>query len=387
MHGDSAWSLAVQLTREQVDEYLEKRRAQGFNAVMLNVVEHHFSSNPPKNAYGQAPFETAGDFGAPRSAYFDHVEYIVARAAEKGMLVLAAPAYMGFGGGSEGWYQDMVKSGAPELREYGRFVAQRLSAYDNLLWVQGGDYNPPEKDLLRAVANGIRDVDTRWPHTFHGQRGTAALDFATSSETWLSINNIYTTADDVVFNALRQYTRSTMPFFLIEAKYENEGVDDRGVRQQAWQAMLSGASGHLIGNDPMWYFGAGWENALDSKGARTVSYLRSTLESLPWWTLRPDADGELLTSGTGADASRAVAAITADRSRAVVYIPTSREITLDLSELAGPRVNLRWLDPTSGGYAFATDAPVARSANASLRTPGRNDDGDADWVLLVDSTD
>lgn len=240
---------------------------------------------------------------------------------------------------------------------------------------------------MRAVANGIRDVDTRWPHTFHGQRGTAALDFATSSETWLSINNIYTTADDVVFNALRQYTRSTMPFFLIEAKYENEGVDDRGVRQQAWQAMLSGASGHLIGNDPMWYFGAGWENALDSKGARTVSYLRSTLESLPWWTLRPDADGELLTSGTGADASRAVAAITADRSRAVVYIPTSREITLDLSELAGPRVNLRWLDPTSGGYAFATDAPVARSANASLRTPGRNDDGDADWVLLVDSTD
>ena len=46
-----------------------------------------------------------------------------------------------------------------------------------------------------------------------------------------------------------------MPFFLIESAYENEhGAGELRVRIQAYQALLSGASGHIYGNNPVWHF-------------------------------------------------------------------------------------------------------------------------------------
>ncbi|MCM2310762.1 MAG: DUF4038 domain-containing protein, partial [Steroidobacteraceae bacterium] len=210
VHGESAWALIAQLTREEADQYLEDRRLKGFNTVMVQLVVHGLLSsapgyNPPYNIYGVAPFTVAGDFSTPNEAYFAHAEYVIAKAAEKGLLVLLAPAYMGYQGGYQGWYADMIANGEAKLRGYGRYVANRFRAYDNIVWLQGGDYNPPEKALLRAVANGIRDIDTRWLHTFHGARGTSALGFLGSAEPWLGVNDIYTDENTVVANAFLEY--------------------------------------------------------------------------------------------------------------------------------------------------------------------------------------
>ena len=102
IHGDTAWSLIAQLTRRDIDTYLEDRARRGFNAILVNLLEHHFAARAPANAQGDAPFLTAGDFATPNPAYFAHAEYAIARAAEKGMLVMLTPAYMGFGGGTHG---------------------------------------------------------------------------------------------------------------------------------------------------------------------------------------------------------------------------------------------------------------------------------------------
>ena len=252
VHGDTPWSLIVQLTRAETDQYLADRRQKGFNTILVNLLEHQFSANPPNNAYGAGPFTVPGDFSTPNEAYFAHAEYVIAKAAQEGILVMLTPAYMGFNGGSEGWYQEMVANGEAKLRTYGQYVANRFKAYNNVLWVQGGDYNPPEKTLLRAVANGIRDVDPARLQTFHGMRGTSALGFLGTTEPWLTLNNIYTNESTVVANAFLEYARSSMPFFLIEARYENEqGAGELVVRTQAYQAVLSGASGHLMGNTPI----------------------------------------------------------------------------------------------------------------------------------------
>ena len=50
-----------------------------------------------------------------------------------------------------------------------------------------------------------------------------------------------------------------MPFFLMESAYENEhDAGEQRLRAQAYQAILSGAMGHLFGNNPIWHFdGAG----------------------------------------------------------------------------------------------------------------------------------
>ena len=374
----------VQLTRDQVDQYLEDRQQKGFNTILVNLIEHHFAGNPPNNVYAEAPFTTPGDFSTPNDAYFSNAEYVISKAAERGFLVLLAPAFMGFEGGDEGWYQEMVQNGDTKLRGYGQYVANRFRAYDNVLWVEGGDYDPPETALVNAVANGIRDVDTPWLQTFEGRRGTAALQFFDTPPAWLTVNDIYTDENTVVSAAFQEYSRSAMPFFLIEARYEGEGATAQVVRAQAYQAILSGAVGHVMGNNPVWSFTSGWQSALNSPGAVTLTYLRGLVGSIAWWSLQPDTDGTLLTAGTGSDSTRAAAAVASDKSFALVYTPEARDLSVNLARLSGPNIRARWYDPTNGSYQAASSLLPAAGSQV-LRPSSANAAGDADWVLVLDS--
>jgi len=389
VHGDTPWSLMVQLTRAEVDQYLEDRRARGFNTVLANVIDHQYSDNPPNNAYGQPPFLTPGLFATPNEAYFAHVDYVLSKAAEKGILVMLTPAYMGLGGGSEGWYQEMIaaENGAVVLGMYGQYLATRFRAHDNLVWVNGGDFNPPDKTVLRAIANGIRSVEPKWPHTFHGARGTSALGFLGTSEPWLAVNNIYTQVDDVVSEAFTEYNRSTMPFFLIEAIYENEsGAGAHTVRQQAYQALLSGAAGQMMGNNPVWRFASGWGAALNSGGSRSMTHLRALLEARQWHLLVPDQSGTVLTAGTGTGASRAATTRASDGTFVLSYTPSVRDLSIDMARLAGPNVRARWYDPTNGAFTAITASPFAASGSRTFTPPSANAAGDGDWVLVLEST-
>src|SRR3569833_3174971 len=65
--GDAAWSLIYGLTEDDADMYLETRRRQGFNAIIVNLIEHKF--NGPVDRYGQNPFTTPGDFSTPNEKY------------------------------------------------------------------------------------------------------------------------------------------------------------------------------------------------------------------------------------------------------------------------------------------------------------------------------
>lgn len=70
LHGDTAWSLLVQLTLEEAAEYLENRRQKGFNTILVNLIEYYFADNPPNETYtaiAGSPFPNSGssDFAAP----------------------------------------------------------------------------------------------------------------------------------------------------------------------------------------------------------------------------------------------------------------------------------------------------------------------------------
>jgi hypothetical protein len=402
IHGDTAWSLIVELTREEVELYLADRRSRGFNALLVSLIEHEFATHAPANAYGEPPFAVSGDFAAPNDRYFDHAHWVVRRAAAQGLLVLLAPAYVGYGGGSQGWYQEMLASGPGPLRRYGQYVGRRFRDCRNVLWVHGGDDNPPRKDLVRAVAEGIRAVDPGALHTAHGSRGTAALDYW-GGEPWLTVNTIYTAlpgswfGTTVLAAAAGQRARPEgLPFLLIEGAYENEhGADERFLRAQAYQALLSGAAGHIFGNNPVWHFSApglypapaSWRASLDSPGARSMTRLRELLMAIPWWRLRPDSEGGLLTGGLGRWSARAVAACADDRSCAIVYLPSARPVEVDLARLAGPNVAAHWFDPAGGQYSAAAGSPFSARGRVRLSpVPARNSGGLDDWVLVLRSS-
>ena len=386
LQGESAWSLFTQLTNEEAEQYLENRRLKGFNTVLVSLLGHGTAAHFPNNAYGDGPFLTPGDFATPNEAYFAHAASVINLAAQKGMLVLLAPAYMGFQGGSEGWYQVMVANGATKLSDYGTYVANRFRAYNNILWVEGGDYNPPILSLLHAIPNAIRAVEPKWLHTFHGGRHTAALGFFSTTEPWLTANDIYTSQTDVVESAFREYQRSSMPFFLIEAFYEGEGASEAVVRQQGYQAVLSGSTGQVMGNLPMWLFASGWQEALESPASRTLGYLPALLAGRAWWTMLPDITHTVLTSGLGELETQAVTARASDGSFVLAYLPTSRSVTVDLTQLSGPNVVARWYDPANGTYATVAESPFAASSSQVFTPPGANSSFFDDWVLVLDSS-
>jgi hypothetical protein len=422
IHGDAAWSLIADLTREEVDRYLNDRRARGFNTLLVNLIEHRFSSNPLANAYGDRPFRGQpfaalaalaawlparfahygssiasrfADFTAPNEAYFARADWVLRRAAEKGFLVLLTPSYAGWHGASQGWYRAMVANGPDRLRRYGAYLGRRYRDFTNIVWVEAGDYNPPDKDLVRAIVAGIRAFDPRALHTAHGQPETSALDYW-QDEPWLQVNDVYTYGP-VCTAALEQYARpGRMPFFLIESAYEHEHeITQRDVRMQAYQAMLCGAAGQVFGNNPVWHFhGPGlfpssvsWQQALDSPGARSMTHLRELMATIPWWLLEPDTDHALLIDGRGPETARAVAARASDRSVALAYLPTSREVTVDLGQLAGPQVEARWYDPAEGRYLSVRGSPFAATGLRRLQPEhASNGSGFDDWALVLQST-
>ena len=61
--GDSPWSLIAEPTAAQVDKYLDDRKAKGFTVLLVNLIEHKFSSRPPRLRDGTPPFTTPGDNG------------------------------------------------------------------------------------------------------------------------------------------------------------------------------------------------------------------------------------------------------------------------------------------------------------------------------------
>ena len=394
IQGDAAWSLIVQLTQAEVDQYLDDRKARGFNTLLVNLIEHRFSDSPPNNAYGQRPFLTPGDFSTPNDQYFAHADWVLSRAAEKGFLVLLVPAYLGYGGGDEGWYADMVANGSAKLRSYGRYLGQRYKDYTNILWTYGGDYNPPDRSLVEAIADGIREYQPGAPGTAHTAPETAAIEFW-GGEPWLQVNTVYTYSP-VYERSLQQYERpEQLPFFLLETTYENEhDVTTRQLRTQAYHALLSGAAGQVFGNNPIWHFnGPGlypttltWQQALQGAGSRSMAHVWGLFAALEWWRLEPDVDNSLLTAGLGTGQDRAVSAAAGDRSFAIAYLPTVRNVSVNLGGMAGPHVAARWYDPTDGSFTVVTGSPFPASGAHLFRPGGDNSDGDGDWVLVLESS-
>ena len=384
LQGDASWSLLVQLTRDDVELYLADRQRRGFNSLLVNLIEHKFSANVPRNAYGEAPFLVPGNFTSPNEKYFAHVDWVLQRAAERGFVVLLAPSYQGYAGGGEGWYGEMRDSGAKRLQTYGRYLGMRYRNLTNIIWVHGGDFNPPERALTQAIVDGMRETNPQALHSFHGARGTAARAFLGKDASWLDLNTIYTDENSVVAAAATEYRSSPLPFILIEGRYEGEGANEALVRTQAYQAMLSGACGSLMGNKLIWPFSKEWRSALDSPGARSMTRLRALMDQYHWSEMRP-APPLFLVEGAGSGSRTAVAAVSINGRRALVYVPTVRSMVIDTTFVGASHTKAYWVDPASGLTSVVMGSPFNSAKRVSFATPPVNSSGYGDWLLLLES--
>jgi hypothetical protein len=432
--GRASW-LVLSLSRAAYEEYLADTLAKGFNSIELMAISHiPDGSRVPFNGEGNAPFLTrldgrpwdgklrydairseAPDFAAPNPAYWSFVDRFVDYCASKGIAVLMFPAYVGYVGTEEGWMKEMVANGTDRMYAYGAWIARRYHDRNNIVWMLGGDRgtgpNPFSTDELaveRAFVEGLASVPEQGSRHYSaewaGPLATSEPDFAQ----YITLDGSYgaTTAAYGRRGYSRAPTAATMPVFLLEEPYDEEGPDGNNrnptyarqpVRRFEWWGWLNSIGGYVAGNGYVWPFQYGpwwrlrplYKSHLDTRNTTDLRHLNGLIKSIPWYALVPDGlgpAGRLVTAGSGLpDAPDYVAAASTPDGRLLLAYagPGVRgPFAVAMTVMRGT-VTARWFNPTTGEYT-----PIGTFPNSGSRefvTPGDNGTGYRDWALLLTS--
>ena len=393
LQGDTAWSLIAELKREDAEIYLQDRRKRGFNAILVNLLEHRFSSHPPANAYGEKPFE--GDaFGELNPRYFDHAAWVIGRAEQLGMAVFLAPAYLGVNGNSQGWFSKVQAAGPAKMRGYGEAIARRFAGFHNIVWVLGGDFNAPDRQLVSDLAEGIALVSPNALQTVHSGRNTDTAELW-ADQPWLSLDTVYT-YDDVhaVISARRQTGR--MPVILLEGAYEFEReTTARMIRRNAYGALLAGAAGQFFGNNPIWHFtGPGifnadrsWQEALGSPGARSMTVMKTLFDRLPWPHLQPDREKRIALKPESYASSLPDGTLSVIYGDADGFAVAKQAVGQAAGQADWQGRKAIWFDPVSGMFADAGQPKIEGTVATYMPAQAKNAGGGTDWLLLIGSAE
>ena len=89
--GDTAWELFHRLNREQADYYLKRRAEQGYTVIQAVALAEFDGLHVP-NPNGDLPLNF-DDPTQPNEKYFKHVDYIIDKAAEYGLVIGFLPTW------------------------------------------------------------------------------------------------------------------------------------------------------------------------------------------------------------------------------------------------------------------------------------------------------
>ena len=405
--GDCPQSLTVNLSLAQTEMYFSNRQAHGFNVMWANLLCTVYTAGRPNGSTydGILPFTgylaegakdlSHYDLSRPNEPFFARVDEMIKVAAKHNLLVFLDPIETG------GWLTNMVNNGPEACLKYGKWLGKRYQHFDNIVWMSGNDYegwrDPRNDAAVTAVAKGIQATDTRHIHTI--ELG-GSFGLSTDDPNWaalVSLNAAYTYFPTYA-EVLKGYNRpEPMPVFMVEACYDYESLGQEHMatpgtlRREEYWSILSGATGLIYGNHYSWTFADGWQTHLDTPGAAQIAHVKSFFESRPWYSLAPDDKHTTLTAGFGTFSTKgtvdgndyATAARTPDGRLVIVYAPTVRPLTIDMTRLSG-QVTARWFDPANAAYVAIAASPFSNSGTQTFAAPGRNHDGDGDWVLVLE---
>jgi len=391
--GDTPWFLQ-KLPLGDVRRVLEDRKAKGFNTLFLEILDD--SRLPSRDAYGNVSFEPELDITRPVEAYWKYADTVMDEVTRQGFFVIMSDLWYGYGKGL--WMHHVTPETA---RTYGHFVGRRYASFKNLMWMHVGDRNPDQRliDSAKELALAIEAEAPHHLHTAHMQHEFSSADFF-NRESWLDVNMAYTYGASYL-QVSKEHERKDpiRPVILGETGYEGEpnAIEllpdaQKGdlwnpyrIRRNAWWAVLSGACGYCTGTR-LWRFEPNWRDILNVESVRQAPFIRTLMESRPWWRLAPDVGHELVTDGYGQwkQANHVAAALADDGSLAIAYMPDSGKIRVAMNKLRGPVV-AQWYDPSSARYKPVEDPTLSNEGNRDFITPGKNAAGDSDWVLVLEA--
>ncbi len=412
--GDTAWELFHRLNREEADRYLTDRAQKGFTVIQAVALAELDGLNDP-NAYGFRPLinndPTKPDVkDGPGNDYWDHVDYIVDKAASLGLRIAMLPSW------GDKWFKSTWGAG-PEIftpqnaRIYGEWLGRRYRAKP-VIWILGGD-RPIENDTCRAIivamAEGLRAGDGG-AHliTFHPPGGHGSSQWF-DDDAWLDFNlrqNGHSPEYKAYAHTLDDYRLDPVkPVIDGEPLYEDHPVSFKAaefgysvaadIRRPLYWDLFNGAAGHTYGHHSIWQmYGpskAGvnaplmyWTEALGAPGSGQVQYARWLLESRPYLTRIPDptllVEQDPATAWPGAGIYRFSATRDESGSYAMVYAPVGRKFKVRLAALSGSTLRAWWYNPRDGSARLLGEFPKTPEREFLPPDPGEL----LDWVLVID---
>jgi hypothetical protein len=400
--GDTGWLLLTKLTREEAGRYFEDRRKKGFNVIQIMLL-HGLKD---ADVYGHAAL-TDGDIARPLAAqggYWDHVDYIVNLAKDKGLYVALVPVW-----GSVVKSGKVSRSGA---RAYAGFLAARYKAQRNIIWMNGGDIRGSDSAAVwNTIGATLRAGDPDHLITYH-PRGRASSAYWFHQQSWLDLNSVQsghrsyaqdTSAGDRHFGEdnwkyiAEDYNRRPVkPVLDAEPSYEQipYGLHDtllprwtdRDVRRYAYWSVFAGACGYTYGDNSVMQmlqpsdkgsaYGAKdpWTKAIDDPGAGQMIYLKKLMLSKPYFERVPDAS-LIAVQGTRYDHLAA----TRGTDYAFIYTCTGGLMKINMGKIGGDTVHASWYSPRDGGRTNGGN--IFNKGVHAFAPPA----GGEDWVLILES--
>ena len=414
--GDTGWLLFTKLNREEADLYLTDRAAKGFNVIQVMLL-HSLNT---KNAYGDSalinrnvatPLITEGNkFEDPvQYDYWDHVDYVIDKAAQKGIYVGLVPLW-----GSN------VKAGhvnSQEAEKYAEFLANRYHNRTNIVWLNGGDVHGSDSiQVWLTIGSTLKKFALNQLITFHPFGRTQSSTWF-HTEPWLDFNMFQSGHRRYNQDTARNETRygednwryvqvdygkkPVKPTLDGEPSYEGipQGLhdtlqprwNDNDLRRYAYWSVFSGACGFTYGNNSVMQFykrdgepgnyGArqSWEQAMNNPGAGQMAHLKNLMLKYQFTKLVPD---QYLVDNQG-ERYNYQAAIRSEKYL-MVYSYNGRSISLNREKLTGAEFRFSWFCPRDGSQI---DGRILKKAEIAEFDPPGDPKNGKDWVLILETYD
>ncbi|PKA97870.1 collagenase-like protein with putative collagen-binding domain [Flavobacteriaceae bacterium MAR_2009_75] len=404
--GDTGWGMFQQLTREEIDLYLDSRQKLGFT--VIQAVAHWSphgggmkrSPDNAANTYGHRPFAgtekdpntseplvvKGGNKNSPND-YWDNADYVIEAVKKRNMYLALLPL----------WAAQLITGTeqytAEEAKTYGKFLGNRYGKEPHIIWVLGGDtkaqFDAYDKNqnytsydnlsIYRAMAEGIvsgvtgkspawNEQNPAWDEVLLTYHPNGDYPYGSSQwfhndvwqdvngvEVWKEVNDVYRTMLDDY-----QLKEPVKPSLFLEGSYEYGTyrhecgwITPVRVRRQFYQTFFAGGAGHTYGAGPIWAMrgndgdyncGYTWQQALDFPGARQVAEIgKEFLRTHKWNEWIPNGS---VISGVGENESLKTAVTTSSKNMALVYF--SNNSSCQVNNVLDGDAEAYWFYPRDG---------------------------------------
>ncbi|GLU54329.1 apiosidase-like domain-containing protein [Dyadobacter frigoris] len=366
---DVAWQLLRKLDYQEAVQYLDIRKGQSFNTILVHVLP---SLPTQRNFQKVTPFQGENDITNPNKVYFDYLEKVVSAAKERNIAV-------GLVVSRQSWNVIFESQGEEACRTFGEYIGKRFSKLNNIFWIVNEDEN--QKDFLsKTLTESLKKTSEN--KLVASLSTCSPPDSLKKNHTDLKVFIPDSTVTDSEYAALATWQKNIgksmkSPFLIANSEFP---IKDQSalIRKQAYESLLNSAAGfcHM---STIKNFNPTWKTNITKDGGEYMKYLVKILKGLPWDYLEPAASLKMV-QDTTQSTEISVSALT-NKRMVMMYIPTFRSFGIDLSQLTGEEFHAVWYSPRTGRRW--SGGTLKRKELATIEPPDPQPEWD--WILLVGS--